>query len=103
MPHIASNRQVQSIGIRGLQFVVHAEVNGIGPGITVQAVGEGLGKSAASGTQSVKSPAREVRLREVGVTRKARDSRSYCRGFETSCVGEGRGHTERARPVERGQ
>src|SRR5260370_41820386 len=99
MAQISSNRQVQSIGIRSFQLIVHAEVNGIGSGIAVQTAGEGLGKSAARGAQSIEPPARKVRRREVGVTRKACDSRVDSRRLEATRVGERRGHAERTRPV----
>src|SRR5258708_4932488 len=103
MAQISSNRQVQSIGIRSLQFVIHAEVNGIGSGITVQTAGEILWKSAAAGAQGVEPPARKVRRRNVGVTSKTRDARRDSRGLEAASIGEHRRHTERTRPVERGQ
>ena len=103
MAQLSPNRQVQSIGIGSFQLIVHSEVNGIRSSVTVQTIGKGLGKSAARGAQSIKSPARKVRLREVGVTGEARDSRGDSGRFEASRVGKRGGHSERAGSVESGQ
>src|SRR6267378_5835402 len=102
MPKISPNGEVQGVGVRSLDLVVHPPVNSIGSDVAVQAAGKRLWK-CPSRVAGENLRAREIRGGDVAQPRQPCDSRSRCWSLNATRVGQPRRKAKRTISVKGGQ